>query len=122
MAQYKLVIILGLVTLIITTMIAFHVSATNSAYDAGYDKAISEMQAKFMRDLEEKMKHKEEILNNAILESNKWKKEAIRLQGIEPVTVTETEVVEIVKTNIDCKRITGISKLLNKLTEANFTD
>ena len=120
--QFKIIAILGLLTVLTVTVVGFHVSEKNAYGNLMYNKAIAEMQDKFYRDLEEKMLHKKELLDNAILESNKWKKEAIRLQAIEPVAITETEVQTIVKNNNSCKRIDGIDVLFNKLSSENFAD
>ena len=114
--QFKIIAI----CLLFASIMAFFIYQQKQSYDAGYSTAVSEMQDKFYQDLEEKMLHKKEQLDNAILESDRWKKEAIRLQGIEPVVITETEVQTIVKENNDCKRIVGIDKLLNKLSSENF--
>lgn len=120
--QFKIIAILVLVTALITGCLTYLETQKKKAYDSGYDTARLEMLEDFQKDLEASMKNKQELLDNAILESNKWKKKAIELQNRKPVTVTETEVVEIVKINNDCKRLRGVDKLFNRITEANFAD
>ena len=117
-AQFKLIIY----ALAFTALMGFFIYQQKASYQSGYDSARAELQSQFLADIDTQMRHKKEQLDNAILESDKWKKKAIELQSRKPVVITETEVQTIVKENNDCKRIIHLPQLLNKLTNENFAD